>query len=83
MKQELRYLRLMVLIGLILIIQSCATRLDFCECMSLEKALTDPYLLSEKEKKAKEEGCKWIHEELSDLEIIQKWAECNENQSSN
>lgn len=60
-----------------LILQSCATKLDVCECLSLKNALTDQFLLSEKEQKRKEEGCKWIYEEYSDLELLQKWAECN------
>lgn len=78
MKLALKYI---VIFCSTLIIQGCTTRLDFCECMSLEKALTDQFLLSEKERKAKEDGCKWIHEELSVLEILQKWAECNGSQT--
>lgn len=54
----------------------CTVRRDFCECVNLEKALTDQFSLSEKEKRKKEEECKWIKEELSPMEILQKTAEC-------
>lgn len=67
--------------GVSLILQSCATKLDVCECLSFKNALTDQFLLSEKEQKRKEEGCKWIYEEYSDLELLQKWAECNGSQN--
>ena len=72
-------LSIVLLISIIL--SSCTTKLDVCECLDLKNALTDQYLLSEKERKEKEEGCKWIYEEYSDLELIQKFAECNGSNS--
>lgn len=74
------YLRLLVIFCIALLIQSCTTKLDVCECLSFKNAITDQYLLSEKERKQKEEGCEWIYEEYSDLELIQKWAECTNNE---
>jgi len=64
----------------LLFLTNCATKLDVCECLSFKKTITDQYLLSEKELKEKEEGCEWIYQEYSDMELIQKWAECTKNE---
>lgn len=65
----------------IIILKSCKTerRLDFCECYDIKSALTDSLLLSKSELRDKQEGCNWIEEELSPLEIQQKFIECIKN----
>ena len=62
----------------IIILKSCKSerRLDFCECYDIKSALTDSLLLSKSELRDKQEGCNWIEEELSPLEIQQKFIEC-------
>lgn len=51
-------------------------RLDVCDCLDIEAALTDSLLLSKKELKAKSEGCAWVTEELSPAEQSVKLIEC-------
>ncbi len=51
-------------------------RLDVCDCLNIEAALTDELLLSQKEIKAKSEGCAWVTEELSPAEQSVKLIEC-------
>lgn len=78
-----KYVKIFFALIITLSLQSCATRLDFCECVDLESALMDPYMLSQKELEAKEKGCKWIKEELSEWEYLQRLAECwKENTTS-
>jgi hypothetical protein len=67
---------LSVIIFASIFLPGCATKRDFCECVDLTKAVTDQYMLSENEKIKKEKECKWIQEELSPAEILQKTAEC-------
>lgn len=67
---------LSVIIFASIFLPGCVTKRDFCECVDLTKAVTDQYMLSEKEKTKKEKECKWIEEELSPMEILQKTAEC-------
>jgi len=62
------------------IFSSCSRKLDVCECLSFKNAIMDQYLLSEKDRQEKEEGCQWIYEEYSSVELVQKWAECNNNE---
>ncbi len=72
--------KIVLLLGPIIILtffSGCAIRLDFCECTNIAKTLTDPYFLTEKEIRAKKEGCKWIYEELSPAEFMQHLAECD------
>ncbi len=75
-----RFTSLILILSIGFLAESCATKLDVCECLSFQNAITDQYLLSEKERKQKEEGCKWIYEEYSDLELVKKWAECAQNE---
>jgi hypothetical protein len=59
------------------IFASCGPqRRDICDCLSIEAALTDDMLLSQKEIKAKSEGCAWVTEELSPAEQSAKLIEC-------
>ncbi len=51
-------------------------RRDFCDCMDIGRGLADGLTLSKKEMEAKQRNCKWIEEELSPLEIIQRTAKC-------
>lgn len=73
---------LCVIILASIFLPGCVTKRDFCECVDLTKAITDQYMLSEKEKTKKEKECKWIEEELSPTEIWQKTAECWGSKSS-
>lgn len=60
----------------ILIICSCTQRREFCDCMDISKALTDGFTLSKQEMEAKERGCKWIEEKLSQMEQLQQMSQC-------
>lgn len=61
---------------LCLVITSCQKRLTICECMDIKAALTDSLYLSKNELEEKRKGCEWIEQELSPLEITQKFLEC-------
>jgi len=51
-------------------------RMEFCDCMNLEKAFTDTLLLSQNERDAKRRKCAWIEKEMSEMDILQKTAQC-------
>ena len=57
-------------------------RRDFCDCMDIIKGLTDGLTLSKTEIETKERGCKWIEEELSPFEIMQRTAQCYKTKSN-
>lgn len=71
---KINYLKLLVVSSILV---SCVQqRRDICDCLDIEAALTDSTLLSEKEIKAKTEGCAWVSEELSPAEQATKLLEC-------
>jgi hypothetical protein len=80
MKKTISILCAIILTSIVL--PGCVTKRDFCECVDLTKAVTDQYMLSENERIKKEKECKWIQEELSPAEILQKTAECWGSKSS-
>lgn len=66
-----------VFIAISSLLFSCGPqRRDICDCLNIEAALTDDMLLSQKEIKAKSEGCAWVTKELSPAEQSAKLIEC-------
>lgn len=70
------FIVLPVLLITIFIFSSCEQRREFCDCMDVKSLFADGLTLSKKEIEAKERGCKWITEELSQMEQIQRMAKC-------
>jgi hypothetical protein len=76
--------KVMTMFGVVLFttifFSSCEQRREFCDCKNLDlsKALMESITLSKKELEAREKACKWIEEEMSKLEILQKIAECSQ-----
>lgn len=68
---------LLFAIAISTVLFSCGPqRLNICDCLDIEAALTDSLLLSKNELKAKSEGCAWVSEELSPAEQSVKLIEC-------
>ena len=67
---------ILIVVTLCLVLSSCQKRRTFCECMDIMAALTDSLYLSNSELEEKRKECKWIEEEMSPLEISQKFLEC-------
>lgn len=65
-----------MLLASILVVCSCTPRRDFCDCMNISKAVTDGFILSEKELEEKEKGCEWIQKEMSQMELLEKMSSC-------
>lgn len=50
---------------------------EFCECVDIAGMLTDGLTLSQKEREEKQKGCEWIEKEMSQLQMIEEMAKCN------
>lgn len=59
---------------------SCRTntkKREFCECVDIAGMLTDGLTLSQKEREEKQKSCEWIEKEMSQLQMIEEMAKCN------